>query len=313
MLGCTLVFIGAAAVPACAINGKNLKNLPKALGKKPPVTGIKPEVRLPVTPRIPPTLAVPDVSHLTRAGNVALKLQRIVVPQVMPPNSHTSLMPENTLNAPKLMGTDIQEQMVERIQEIDLPSILGKRLVNIPQGYSEIWNTYPHIKMNFGEWVTSDTPDLILFRDVTSKYTGKKDIMQDPIMSAIIKKADEFFFIKQADGKIYIKKDSLILGHSYGEVLEKLQRNIHSNQIYLALRELPGFIELRQQQIKKSLLLIGSPEGALLADLEPQPDVTTQRTAEEIKFLVENLDPQNSLRQAVENMLQENGYISPAE
>lgn len=49
-----VVFIGASVVPACA-QKKGITKLPKAFGKKPPLTGTAPVVK-PVTPRVPPTL-----------------------------------------------------------------------------------------------------------------------------------------------------------------------------------------------------------------------------------------------------------------
>ncbi len=47
-----ILFICASVVPACAQRGKGVKNLPKALGKKPPLTGTAPVGRVPVTPRV---------------------------------------------------------------------------------------------------------------------------------------------------------------------------------------------------------------------------------------------------------------------
>ena len=68
-----VLFISVSIIPVHAQGWKKgIQNLPKALGKKPPLTGTAPVVRLPVTPRVPPTLpnavvSTPRVAPVTAA------------------------------------------------------------------------------------------------------------------------------------------------------------------------------------------------------------------------------------------------------
>ena len=118
------------------------------------------------------------------------------------------------------------------------------------------------------------------------------------------KKIDQFLFTEK-DGQVFINVPVLRHFHSYGPALEGLARTVNSYLEYpLFTDPVKQFIMLRNQQIVSSL------ENYL----DATRDITTQRTAEEIKHLLENLDPENPLRISVEGALRtsaKEGYIRP--
>lgn len=167
-----------------------------------------------------------------------------------------------------------------------------------------------------------------------------------------VTKIDKTLFVEK-NGKLFINTDTLIHINSYGEALLKLDKKtsvtifcrpmigiakLRNQQIMDALKNnqdkgVNSLEEVKPQAAGHALTdnFLGATleavsklparhpvrqevEKQLFSTAIPaQHDITTQRTAEEIKNLVENLDPENSLRQAIEGTLKDNGYIAPAE
>lgn len=118
------------------------------------------------------------------------------------------------------------------------------------------------------------------------------------------KKIDQFLFTEK-DGQVFLNVQVLRHFRSYGPALEGLARTVNSYLKHpLFTDPVEQFIMLRNQQIVSSL------ENYL----GTTPDITTQRTAEEIKHLLENLNPENPFRISVESALRTsatNGDIRP--
>ncbi len=71
----TVLFLGAAVVPACAQRGKGIKLVTKVLGKKPPLTGTASVARPPVMPHVPPAVLNTTVERqVTQATTVQAQL-----------------------------------------------------------------------------------------------------------------------------------------------------------------------------------------------------------------------------------------------
>ena len=132
----------------------------------------------------------------------------------------------------------------------------------------------------------------------------------------LFEEADAFFF-KKREGKIFLNTFSFYMNNkslryenyfklgrgSYAHNSKSIEKNIALTSEY------KDFIDKRNRQIRDVLEQNGKLSPSKTT--KQQADITTQRTAEEIKMLVENLDPQNPLRRAIEHTLQVNGYIAP--
>lgn len=68
-------------------------------------------------------------------------------------------------------------------------------------------------------------------------------------------------------------------------------------------------LKFRQLQITSALRPSNSVAKPQMGDVSPKTDITTRRTAEEIQFLLDNLPADNPLRQQMEYILWENGYL----
>ncbi len=284
-LAVAIVFIGASVVPACAQRGKGFKNLPKALGKKPPLTGTAPVVK-PVTPRIPPTLQSAAVPNFTASVNKALDnaVERVVAPKIIPTST-----------------------VVKSNSPVDV-----KKLDKLIRKF--FYSSFAQIGPQYILFPSDPRTDI----DQLSLRPGRKSEKTYHAVIAVLKEADERIFHRHK-GKIYIDvlalgiecidketiisyKNQIISDHRYYKNDEKYYRDI-------AINEYSDFINKRNQQIMDALQNYIYRRKQQLSKIDP----TTQRTAEEIKSLVENLDPENPLRQAIEGTLKDNGYIAPAE
>lgn len=302
MLGLSLVFIGVSVIPACAQRGKGIK-LPKVPSKKPPMTGTTPAV-VPATPCVPTTLQSAAVPTRAVVNETAL---------------NTAVERANGQWYPT--QGKFQAEYVDRLIKSVTPSHLFEMEELVPRRSfwnADLWEDVLKYHTDFTKLITQDTPDLIpLGANINAELDTKKALSKfeqqngyhirnlgtkrrDLLVSAI-KKIDEVFFTEH-NGQMYVTKKALIKLHSYEQALIRLNYKVDSVFLKLNLCYLSELMKIRNQQILKAL------QGT-----QPQADVTTQRTAEEIQSLVENLDPQNPLRQAIEGTLKDNGYIAPAE
>ncbi len=144
----------------------------------------------------------------------------------------------------------------------------------------------------------------------SSRYSASSDTRANLrariYLSYAFESIDSYFFTR-VDDKLFLNVSSAKETRSYQDALKKYlsEYPYSARTIDKVVRSKPiqYFIAKRNLQILKAL------QGT-----KPQAvDPTTQRTAEEIKMLVENLDPENPLRQAIEGTLKDNGYIAPAE
>ncbi len=319
-LAVAIVFIGASVVPACAQKKGIIKGAKAALGKKPPLTGTAPVVK-PVTPRVPPTLQGAQVPNFTTSVNKALDnaVERTV--------ANKQLTDETATTKPMLYTKNV----IQKVQETNLADLLRA---------TKMWHKNREIKwvneefldktIDFRMLITPNTPKLIPITNIETDIsylldaadrracpfwrsfpaTGKRwDLLVETL-----KKVDQTFFVEY-DGQMYLDVSALALVHSYEDALDKLAWRVDSKYLTNILWNAAYFIAVRNKEIANALKAannIGAPQFKGI----PQADVTTQRTAEEIKSLVENLDPENPLRQAVEKMLktaEDDGYITPIE
>lgn len=367
-----VIFIGASVVPACAQRGKGFKNLPKALGKKPPLTGTAPVVK-PVTPRVPPTLKGAAQIPTHAVPNTALNtvVEREVTAQALTAQMISSLdLAPYTLRKNGFIQVSVLLKLAVK-GKLSLDQLTNYAILTRPQGldvrglqtlknidfslicdkpiakkelYARLQRVYdvssfdyatseedignPHTqfdfdlqhiiatKTDFSKLITPNTPRFI---PVDFKINVLKEVDQvkefsdtyGQILSAVaIDKIDKFLFVER-NGQLFINVNTLKKVSSYEEALLKLGGLI-----------VPDITKLRNQQIMDALKNNQDKGVNSLEEVTTQTEVapktadpTTQRTAEEIKSLVENLERDNPLRQAVEGMLktaEEDGYIAPA-
>ena len=352
MLGLSLVFVGAAVVPACA-QKKGLTNLPKAvLGKKPPLTGISPVVRVPVTPRVPPTLqgvaTIPTrvVPNAALNANVERQLIQATTPSlVLTPALSVVSTPESVHVLPDI-GTPYLNISLEQIRDFleehdrfDRGTTTLERLISTFKRTDKIFfkparDGY-HVNENVAKNVTYAEVWHLLVQDTGFVKKGMRALVDVDFSESeidginihdwIIAKHQELRNRSTWYGRYAVWSDTSV-GVEPNPITPILK--LRQQQISYALGKQQKTAKLFDNAIQHSTAGIESlsenldPQNPILRAVEQAvpplrrvtvTDVTTQRTAEEIKFLVENLDPQNSLRQAVENMLQENGYLAPVE
>lgn len=342
-----IVFIGASVVPACAQKKSIVKGAKAALGKKPPMTGTAPIVVKPVTPRVPPTLQGATVPTRTAIAenvlNVAVErqLDKTIIPAkfrdrfvvVLGGQMSTEQFLDHFLpNDTDKPGTTT-EKIMQQLREIDISRVLE----NTEGKDWSLWsvnNRKSFPRTDFTNLITPNTPKLIpisanteintvrdvlketlqeekaygqgLFHERPNRGTGPLNTI---VLIAAVEKIDNFFFVKK-NGQVFVNVASLSKVHSYEEALAKLGDEINSKFFQTALKPTSYLIELRNKQIADALKAANNTAAPQFKGI-PQTDPTTQRTAEEIKSLVENLDPENPLRKAMEKILQEEGYTVP--
>lgn len=124
------------------------------------------------------------------------------------------------------------------------------------------------------------------------------------LAASACKKVDQFLFMEK-DGQVFLNVPVMKHFHSYEIALEGAARTLQSLVQYpLFTRSVENFFVRRNKQIASSIEKYLNNSG----------DITTQRTAEEIKQLVDNLDSRNPLRISVEaalRMTAREGHISP--
>lgn len=318
-LGLAALFICAAIIPACA-QLKPIKPIKPRTPRTPRTGSAGTVVHTPQTPVVSPT-----TSHAaTTAASIAAA-------------AHT--IPSATLNAAvtraALTNTRIQ-RIEQRIQSQDIEALLAVR----PGGFTYRYYRWEQLdaETDFTKLVTLDMPDFIPIENISinpmnedaailnvtreiSRTARREswnrlhnhDDTEGITLVATFKKIDNFFFTEH-DGRVYIKKSALRYP-SYGSALKKLGRKINSGNLdnLLATDVAIFFIQLRNRQIIQALDNSLRKVKPQTGQYNPQADPTTQSTAEEIQFLLENLPEDNPLRQDIETMLRENGYIAPVE
>jgi len=419
----TLIFIGAAVVPACAQNKKGLvKSVEKALERK--ITVKTPTVRVaPVTPRVPPTLqggalvpthAVSNENTL----NASVKREKIsrlsqkTLQKVLQTNiiSHKDQSLLTSMPPYWMFGRNSErEYFVSNLDGLGRWRMTRRHIPNfvpienitirptdedaaIIQVRNRLLERSPSDKSS---WESVRINPIYKYKEEELRSdmiaweqhnVGHYDAVLIEAVITVLKKVDNYFFIER-EGQVFVRMWHFT-GNSYGEVLSKLAREINHKKLYHGLNSnaITDFIRLRDRQIieafeKNEGINSLEPDGTvnvtdysytlrprrrvrgqklfegeqgittrrtaeeikfLVKNLDPKnplrqtiehtleilekygeifieistlqsADITTQRTAEEIQSLVENLDPQNPLRQAVESTLKENGYITPEE
>lgn len=147
--------------------------------------------------------------------------------------------------------------------------------------------------------------------DLWIDLAGERNIGPQKIILAMsaCKKIDQFLFTEK-DGQVFLNVPVIKHFRSYGPALEGLARTLSSLvQAPLFTQSVDQFIMRRNQQIATSIQKHLNAVEAIATR-----DITTQRTAEEIEQLVNNLDEQNPLRISVEAALRntaKDGYIRP--
>ena len=308
----TIVFISAAVVSVYAQGKKDIiKGVEATLGKKSPGVAV-------VSTRVPANLTGTTISQATT--NQAL--ERFIVPQVVRfnPTLNKFLMRKiatSTLSW-DFATTSFTFHIIRQIEKIDLDRLLeSNKKIEAP---SYIWDLDEfEVSIDFAQLITEDMPEFIpvkvninsaedtkqmlQWREMTEGENKGIGLIKRGMLIAAVEKVDKYFFVED-NGQLYINKRALTQVHSYRDALGKLALKVPSNFFSSSLFALSKLVDFRNKQII----------NALNNSVKPQiPDVITQRTAEEIKFLLENLDPQNPLRQTVEGALKDNGYIVPAE
>lgn len=314
-LAFALVFIGASVIPAYA--QKNiLQGLSRSLTKKrPPLTGgtgtLLPG---PVVPRVPPT------TPLTLTGAAALNFRSAVDAALE--TKVTRQLIQTTLPAieqPPALDMSAQAEVVT-------PAISNTATGATPTTPSSTLNTVSQRKQilkliakPFGNAFNHLGPQYIFVpfdpeidRKNLSLRPGKRKEETYRKVIEMFEKCDAIFF-HEHDGGNFIDLFSIYFHPLYEEsLLVGTKRNASDISLAnIAISEYKDFIDMRNKQIMDAALRaheISTLQEAQLAD------PTTQRTAEEIQFLLENLDPQNPLRQSFESTLNQTvqaGHISP--
>ncbi len=148
-------------------------------------------------------------------------------------------------------------------------------------------------------------------RNAGTPFTYRQNLKE------VFKRTDDLFFDEAGNGLYYANTEVAGAFASYKDAWKAVASSKYSPASVLKFlpedSPLEKIFELRDRQIKESLDGLPpeqqhAPSRYVLEEQTASASVTSQRTAEEIKFLLENLPEQDPLRQAVEGALKGSGY-----
>lgn len=343
-LGLTALFIGTAVVPACAQRNKWLENLSKVFGKKPTLTETTGTVA-PHTPVIDPILtrnavtqathavsAQPAVPNFTPAINAALNtnVERLLIQGATHNNGlnmrQSTQMPKTATT--KKVTQAARRKMIEKETKQELEKINeGFDRYSLPEEWTSkvdfrgliTPNTPDYIPVfgfgvsQYGDYIEDHTPFFRLRRNSwykTKAFHEVRDYCDD---------LDRMFFII-SNGQVVIDVAAVKNFKNYGDALEEMIRQRHPIpriKEAASTEAIQYLTATRNAQIATALKVYARTQQVPSTDIVPNftkvnTDPTTQRTAQEIQFLLENLPEDNPLRQDIEKTLEQNGYRPPA-